>query len=126
MPAHTGILIFAPFFHRDDERLPYAHRYHPDLWIADDAEVQGLPPREWPLVPFSGGPAHCPGRNLVLMLTSGMLAALIGDRRIRLKDPQRLRPDDLPGTLDNYTLRFEVEPPDGRSPAVLGATGATG
>jgi hypothetical protein len=28
MPAKTGMLIFAPFFHRDGERLPYADRFN--------------------------------------------------------------------------------------------------
>lgn len=111
MPAHTGILIFSPFFHRDDETLPYAHTFNPDLWIEDDAQVQGAPPRDWPLVPFSGGPAHCPGRNLVLLLTSGMLAALVDDRAIRLKEPHRMPPGRLPGTQNNFSLRFEVSPP---------------
>jgi cytochrome P450 len=63
MPAGTGILIFAPFFHRDDARLPYAHTFHPDLWLEDDPDVKGNPPRDWPLVPFSGGPGICPGRT---------------------------------------------------------------
>jgi hypothetical protein len=57
---------------------------------------------------FSGGPAHCPGQNIVLLLTSGMLAALIGDRQIRLADPRRLPPGKLPGTQDHLTLRFEL------------------
>lgn len=109
MPADTGILIFAPFFHRDDQRLPFAHAFNPDLWIKEDAQVQGHPPQDWPLVPFSGGPAICPGRNLVLLLTSGMLAALLDEREIRLKDPERLSPDQpLPGTLDHFTLRFAL------------------
>jgi hypothetical protein len=45
---------------------------------------------------------------VVLLLTSAMLAALLGDRQIRMKDPQRMPPGALPGTLDNYTLRFQI------------------
>jgi cytochrome P450 len=117
MPAGTSVLIFTPFFHRDDERLPNANTFDPDLWIDDDPEVRGFPPRRWPFVPFSGGPAHCPGQNVVLLLTSGMLAALIGDRQIRLADPRRLPPGRLPGTQDHFTLRFEVSRPRQWMPA---------
>lgn len=104
MPAGTGILVFAPFFHRDDERLPYADRFSPELWLQDRV------PGGWPLIPFSGGPAVCPGRNLVLLLTSTMLAALLHGRQIRLKPGTRLNPGHpLPATLDNFTLRFEFD-----------------
>jgi cytochrome P450 len=104
MPAQTSILIFAPFFHRDDQRLPYAHRFNPELWLENRTA------EDWPLIPFSGGPAMCPGRNVVLLTTSIMLSALLGDRQIRLKPPTRLdsrRP--LPGTLNNYSLRFTFD-----------------
>jgi cytochrome P450 len=103
MPAKTGILIFAPFFHRDDQRLSYANSFNPDLWMQHRSN------EDWPLIPFSGGPGMCPGRNLVLLLTSNMLAALLDSRPVRLKPPNRLdanRP--LPGTLDNYSLRFNL------------------
>jgi cytochrome P450 len=108
MPQNTGILIFAPFFHRDDERLAHADRFAPELWLQEDKEDQGAPPRDWPLIPFSGGPGICSGRNLVLLITSSMLAALIGNREIQLKPSTRLRPDQLPATLDNYSLRFQL------------------
>jgi hypothetical protein len=102
MPRHTGVLIFAPFFHRDDERLDFADRFVPGLWLRDRDES------EWPLIPFSGGPGICPGRHLVLLLTSNMLATLIRDHTTGLEKPRRLPPGKLPGTLDNYSLRFHV------------------
>jgi cytochrome P450 len=108
MPANTGLLIFTPFFHRDDTRIAYAHSFHPDVWLADDPAVKGDPPGAWPFVPFSGGPGICPGRNLVLTLTSGMLAALLGARSLRMQDAERLAPGRLPGSLDNYSLRFRL------------------
>lgn len=104
MPADTGILIHAPFFHRDDARLPWADRFTPSLWLDDGAR------QDAPLVPFSDGPVTCPGRNLVLMLSSAMLGALVDGRRLALapdSDP-RLDPARLPGTLDNYRLRFRI------------------
>lgn len=103
MPAKIGILIFTPFFHRDDQRLPYANRLAPELWLRHRTA------QDWPLIPFSEGPAMCPGWNLVLLVSSVMLAVLLDGRQIRLQPPTRLdarRP--LPGTLDNYSLRFEL------------------
>ncbi len=102
--ANTGLLIFAPFFHRDDQRVPYANRFSPELWLQDRSA------EDWPLIPFSAGPAICPGRNLVLLLSSAMLTALLADRQIRLQPPARLdfhRP--LPGTLNPYPLRFAID-----------------
>jgi cytochrome P450 len=98
----TGILVFAPFFHRDDRRLADAHRFAPELWLEERTR------EDWPLIPFSAGPGICPGRNLVLLVTSAMLAALLDERHPRLVS-HRLGPDEpLPGTLDNYSLRFSL------------------
>lgn len=103
MPADTGILIYAPFFHRDDRHLPYADQFTPEIWLKERGTD------DWPLIPFSAGPAICPARNLVQMLTSAMLAALIDGRDVRLTSLHALDPDQpLTGTLNNYALRFEV------------------
>lgn len=103
MPAQTGVIIYTPFFHRDDQRLPCADRLSPEIWLQD------RPPEHAALVPFSDGPARCPGRDLVLLVTSAMVGALIKDREIRLKPATRLEPDrPLPGTLNNYSLRFAI------------------
>ncbi len=104
LPAGTGILIFAPFFHRDDERLPNAHRFAPEAWLNRD------PAHAPPFLPFSAGPAACPARHLVPMLASMVLARLLASgRRLVLCDPERLDPArPLPGTLDPFTLRFAL------------------
>jgi len=101
MPADTGVLVYAPFFHRDDQRLPHADLFTPELWLKERSD------KDWPLVPFSEGAAGCPGRNLVLLLASSMLAALLDGRAVELAPGRRLDPARLPGTLDNYTLRFK-------------------
>lgn len=104
MPADTGVLIHAPFFHRDDAHLPYADRFTPELWRED---WEGGVKRDWPLIPFSDGPVICPGRHLVLMTGSHLLAALLEKHTLRLEN-KRLDPARLPGTLDNFGLRFQV------------------
>lgn len=118
MPARTHVVSFAPYFHRDDERLTYADRFAPEVWLQDGGTYGGdengdgktlddLSPADWPLIPFSAGPGMCPGRHVVLLLASNMLAALLDDEHVRLEPPGRLDPRrPLPGTLDNYRLRF--------------------
>ena len=102
LPADTGILIYAPYFQRDERRLPFAHRFAPEVWEEDAATV-------WTFVPFSAGPVRCPGEDLVLLLTSSMLAALLRASEPHLTDPQRLDAQRaMPGTLDPYTLRFSI------------------
>jgi cytochrome P450 len=103
MPPNTAVVIYTPFFHRDDERLPYADAFSPDLWMRDDFT------HVWPLVPFSEGPAICPGRWLVLLLSTAMLARLLETSDLRLKQPNRLTAGGpLPATLNHYGLRFAI------------------
>ncbi|WP_189537775.1 cytochrome P450 [Streptomyces roseolilacinus] len=104
LPAGTGFLVYTPLFHRDDA-LPYADRFTPEVWLDGTAQdTAGL-------LPFSAGPGACPGEDLVLLLTSTLLAALV-ERHAWLPDrPGRLRPDrPLPRTLDHFGLRFAVLP----------------
>ena len=101
LPAGTGVLVFVPFFSRDDRSLPEANRFSPELWLG-----QG-PHRDWPLIPFSAGPAACPGRNVVLLLGSLALARLLDDRMLVVSGGRMLGPDrPLPGTLSPFELRF--------------------
>lgn len=79
LPAGASVLIFASYFHRDETRLPEAHRFAPELWLRERTD------QDWPLVPFSGGPGICPGRNLVLLTTSLLLAGLVGRTRYQVE-----------------------------------------
>lgn len=103
LPRGTHVMIFAPFFHRDEETLSFAHRFAPEIWI-DGAEIPDLP-----LVPFSDGPGICPARDLVPMTISMAIAEILARRDIRLEQAGRLsdrRP--IPPILDNYTLSFAL------------------
>lgn len=103
MPENTSILISAPFFHRDDEHVDAAHRFEPELWERDRTED------DWPFIPFSAGPVVCPARNLVLHVTSTVIGRLLSERNLVLEGdtPSPRRP--LPGTLNQFTLRFRSE-----------------
>lgn len=97
----SGIVIFAPFFHRDNDTLDFADRMHPPIWSGGDA----LPARG--LVPFSAGPAMCPAHNLVPLIGGLALGAIAGKMAIRLVSPV-IRPARLPGTLNHFGLKFEM------------------
>ena len=97
LPPGTHFLIFTPFFHRDPDTVPYADRFDPGA------------PMEPGVVPFSDGPARCPGQDLVLLVVSTTLAALLREHTYRLTSPPEISPDcPLPATLDPFSLTFAV------------------
>jgi cytochrome P450 len=95
LPKNTEFVVFTPFFHRDPDRLPYADEYAPEIWDQ---------PRDPAIVPFSGGPGVCPGRDLVLATGSAMLDALSD----HLTFPKLSAP--LPRTLNHFGLRMHATP----------------
>ncbi len=101
MPAHTGILVYTPYFHRDDRHLEVADRFAPEVWAEPRTS------NDWPFVPFSEGPVGCPAQHLVLMLTSMTLAELLRLDTYHERVPVKLVPGrPMPRMLDPYTLRF--------------------
>lgn len=99
----AALLILVPAFHRDRSRLPFADSFTPEIWL--DGRAQEYPQ----LVPFSAGPAECPGRNLVLFITSALLAHLLSGPPMRLRSHDLGPGRPLPATLNNFGLRFSVE-----------------
>jgi hypothetical protein len=114
MEKNTQILIFAPFFHRDDEAFDQAHVFDPRLWLGQVSRP------DLALVPFSHGPVICPAVHFVPMIATFAMRRLLTRMIIRMQNVARLPPERLPGTLDNYTLRFSVTALD---PADDSATG---
>jgi cytochrome P450 len=106
LPKHTQVLIFAPFFHRDDETLEQAHTFDPGLWLGHVSRP------ELALLPFSHGPVICPATRFVPMIGAFALRSLLSTMHLRLHAARRMPPERLPGTLDNYTLTFSATPAD--------------
>ncbi|ASO21499.1 Epi-isozizaene 5-monooxygenase/(E)-beta-farnesene synthase [Actinoalloteichus hoggarensis] len=105
LPRRTTVLIVTPLFHRDPETLPGADRFDPAVWLEGRADDQ------WSLLPFSGGPGRCPGRDLVLLTASTALAVLLNRTRPRLLSTPSLDPRrPLPGTVDPYSVRLAITP----------------
>lgn len=102
MPAKTSVLLLAPYFHRDERFLDNANQFDPDFWLHGGEE-------DWPMMPFSRGPGICPGRHVVLTVTSHMLAMLLQGRDCQLNPPDRLLSSKLlPPLLNNYDLTFQL------------------
>ncbi|MFC8799684.1 cytochrome P450 [Promicromonospora sp. NPDC057138] len=101
LPTGTGFVIVSSFFHRDRERLEHADAFVPEAWL------DGRNDADWGLVPFSGGPVACPGRNVVLLVTSHLLARLAA-RDLRVERGRYLARDPLPATVDHLGLRFRI------------------
>jgi cytochrome P450 len=104
LPAGASVMVFAPFFHRDGTRLPEAHEFAPGLWLRDRSS------EEHPLVPFSGGAAICPGRNITLLVASQVLARLVAEHDLLLRRGPVAEGRPMPATLDPFRLRFGHRP----------------
>ncbi|QCQ91372.1 cytochrome P450 [Rhodococcus sp. SGAir0479] len=102
VPEGSAFLVLTPPLHRDRDRFDFADAFAPDIWT--DGRAEGLRT----LLPFSAGPAECPGRNLALFASSTALAAVLAafDHLEQTSTP-RLQPDaPLPPTLNHYGLKF--------------------
>jgi cytochrome P450 len=105
LSAGATLFICVPAFHRDPDALPFANQFTPEIWLDGRAECHPQ------LVPFSAGPAQCPGQNLVLFVTSSMLAKLLDLLDTELQSHPRLSPGTpLPVTLNQFGLTFSVAP----------------
>jgi cytochrome P450 len=101
LPAGTTFVIFTPFFHRDWQSLTYANRFAPRIWLDGEAA------RNPALVPFSDGPGVCPGRNLVLLMASTAVAALLEHHRPTAMSKVSMTPD-VPATVNHFDLTFRL------------------
>ncbi|HEU5128171.1 MAG TPA: cytochrome P450 [Glycomyces sp.] len=105
LPEGTSFVVYTPLFHRDGGRRWYADRFAPSIWTDGTAAADPA------LVPFSGGPARCPGRNLTLFTVTSALARMLRRDEYRLVTGPPLytgRPE--PATLDPFSLAFGVTP----------------
>ncbi|TCO40615.1 cytochrome P450 [Kribbella antiqua] len=101
-PAGTEFAIVSSVFHRDDEALDFANDFVPEIWL------DGRSDRDWPLIPFSAGPAVCPGRNVVLLTTSAATSHILQHYDLDLDPHTRelLTTGRLPTTFDHTTPRM--------------------
>lgn len=99
-PAGTAVAIPTWYLHRDSAHRADADRFAPGQWRDRRADADPG------LVPFSAGPAACPGRDLVTATAATALGVLL-DGRGYASDPALPgggRP--LPRGLNPYALRL--------------------
>jgi cytochrome P450 len=97
----TAFLVMSSYFHRDPAQLSYADAFEPGIWTDGRAED------EPGLLPFSYGPAGCPGRDLVPLTVSFLLRSLLrGGPLHRVDSGPPLRLHALPASLNHFDLRF--------------------
>jgi cytochrome P450 len=103
LPARTTFIIMSAYFHRDPA-MHFADSFAPEVWLS------GAHRRGWSVLPFSGGPGECPGRELVLLVTTTVLAALLRGNRFEAARPLRA---PLPGTLEQTAVTLRVSSASG-------------
>ncbi|GIG41656.1 cytochrome P450 [Cellulomonas phragmiteti] len=94
LPTGTGVVLVSSYWHRDPAFGADAAAFRPG---ADRSA--GL------VVPFSAGPVVCPGRDVVLHVTSHLLTALVRAAGWSPVSHPGLGRDPLPGSLAHTTLR---------------------
>ncbi|HZX02849.1 cytochrome P450 [Kribbella sp.] len=100
-PAGTEFAIVSSVFHRDDEALDFANRFEPAVWL--DGRTDGA----WPIIPFSEGPAACPGRNVVLLTTSAAVSHVATRYELDVAPATRARlAGAMPGTFNHADIRI--------------------
>jgi len=100
-PAGTEFAIVSSVFHRDDQAIDFANRFEPDAWL--DGRTDG----EWPIIPFSAGPAMCPGQNVVLLTTSAAVSHVAEHYDLDTDPGTRSRlTGPMPTTFDHSRIRI--------------------
>ena len=98
----TSFVVVSTAFHRDIARLPWADDFCPEAWLDGRADD------EWSLVPFSGGPASCPGQNLVLLVASQVLARTTDSLDLTFSRARYLASDPVPATVNHAGLELRL------------------
>lgn len=102
IPAESAFMILTAAFHRDPDNVPYADAFTPEAWLDGRAQTQAF-------LPFSAGPAVCPGQNLVLFIATTALANLLRGNSFTLESTPTIDPfSAVPATVNHYSLHFRA------------------
>jgi cytochrome P450 len=99
----TQVMMLNIFNHRCPEGIPDADRVTPERWSGDN-------PTEYRFNHLSNGTQDCPGGPLVLLLGKAVLARMLDEYTLSLREPSLPAGGDQPTMLDFFSIRFEVDP----------------
>jgi hypothetical protein len=103
IPADSAFVIFTAAFHRDRDNVPFADIFTPQAWLDGRADNDRF-------MPFSAGPAVCPGQNLVLFVATAALSNLLRENIFELDSIPAVEAEcPVPATLNHYSLHFRTK-----------------
>ena len=101
LDAGTQVMILNTFNHRDRDQVAHADGLAPERWSngAHDYRFNHL----------SNGTQDCPGGPLVLLLGKAVLARMLEEYELELREPQLDAGQPLPHMLDFFDIRFAAK-----------------
>jgi cytochrome P450 len=96
----TQVMILNTFNHRDPDEVDGADRLKPERWQNGD--------RSYRFNHLSNGTQDCPGGPLVSLLGKAVIAGLLDEYELTLREPELDAGGALPNMLDFFDIRFDV------------------
>jgi len=94
----TQVMILNTFNHRDRDQVPDADALAPERWSNGN--------RDYRFNHLSNGTQGCPGGPLVLLLGRAVLARVLSEYELDLREPELDGGGSLPHMLDFFSIRF--------------------
>jgi cytochrome P450 len=96
----TQVMMINAFNHRAPEGVPDADRLNPERWANGQSDYR--------FNHLSNGTQDCPGGALVLLLGKAVLARMLDEYELTLREPRLVPSDPLPAMVDFFAIRFDA------------------
>ena len=99
----TQVMILNTFNHRDPDDVPNADSLDAERW-------QNGASGDYKFNHLSHGTQDCPGGPLVLLIGKAVLANMLTEHELSLREPEIEPGEPLPHMLDFFEIRFTIRP----------------